>query len=210
MVHYLLYSQRELNPYFTSQRIVELGWLGNITVIMEHFTTLVEQEQEPLSVERAMELLEKGARTLVTRLVHQSDGKRPYTKVHASTAKGTDHSPLLLLLLQQSRMRSQMPDFEMSLQDPDVKFTYEEEADPELFFVPYIWEVIYRETCQELHWVPESIIVFDLGGEDELSGSRGGGKGLSGSLDGSEDKGSLGNGRLPLVEAPTQILTMNV
>jgi len=67
VVHYLLYSQRELIPYFRNPIIADLGFLGNIPVIMEHFSTIVEAEQETLSVERAMELLEKGARTLVTR-----------------------------------------------------------------------------------------------------------------------------------------------
>ena len=34
----------------------------------------------------------------------------------------------------------------MTEQDPDLKFAYEEESDPERFFVPYIWEVIVART----------------------------------------------------------------
>lgn len=37
--------------------------------------------------------------------------------------------------------------------EPDFSFTYEEEADPEVFFVPYVWEVIVCViTASSLEW----------------------------------------------------------
>jgi len=42
-------------------------------------------------------------------------------------------------------------------------FTYEEEADPETFFVPYIWEVIVCvATSSVLEWSKPNILVFPL------------------------------------------------
>ena len=42
-------------------------------------------------------------------------------------------------------------------------FTYEEEADPEIFFVPYVWEVIVCcATASSIEWVKPDIRVFPL------------------------------------------------
>lgn len=45
----------------------------------------------------------------------------------------------------------------------DFRFTYEEEADPENFFVPYIWEVIVcAVTASSVEWNRDKIQVFPL------------------------------------------------
>eukprot|EP00558_Chaetoceros_sp_UNC1202_P001337 CAMPEP_0197256810 /NCGR_PEP_ID=MMETSP1429-20130617/76662_1 /TAXON_ID=49237 /ORGANISM="Chaetoceros sp., Strain UNC1202" /LENGTH=228 /DNA_ID=CAMNT_0042720479 /DNA_START=486 /DNA_END=1172 /DNA_ORIENTATION=- len=45
----------------------------------------------------------------------------------------------------------------------DFKFTYEEEADPETFFIPYVWEVIVSTvTSSSLEWDKSNIKVFAL------------------------------------------------
>lgn len=45
----------------------------------------------------------------------------------------------------------------------DFTFTYEEEADPEIFFVPYLWEVIVCVlTASMLEWDKANIKVFPL------------------------------------------------
>lgn len=42
-------------------------------------------------------------------------------------------------------------------------FTYEEEADPEIFFVPYVWEVIVcAVTSSSVEWNKSRIQVFPL------------------------------------------------
>ena len=42
-------------------------------------------------------------------------------------------------------------------------FTYEEEADPETFFVPYVWEVIVCcATASSIEWAKSEIRVFPL------------------------------------------------
>ena len=45
----------------------------------------------------------------------------------------------------------------------DFTFSYEEEADPEIFFVPYVWEVIVCAiTGSSLEWDKDKIQVFPL------------------------------------------------
>ncbi len=45
----------------------------------------------------------------------------------------------------------------------DFTFTYEEEADPEIFFVPYVWDVIVcAVTASSIEWDRSQIRVFPL------------------------------------------------
>lgn len=45
----------------------------------------------------------------------------------------------------------------------DFRFTYEEEADPEIFFVPYMWEVLVCcVSASTLEWNKSEIKVFAL------------------------------------------------
>ena len=41
---------------------------------------------------------------------------------------------------------------------PDLKFKYVEEEQPEDFFVPYVWTLVYK-SCN-LYWSSESILIF--------------------------------------------------
>lgn len=59
-------------------------------------------------------------------------------------------------------------------QREDFTFTYEEEADPEIFFLPYVWEVIVCVvTAGNMDWATDRIQVFalldELEGEDEAA-----------------------------------------
>jgi hypothetical protein len=48
-------------------------------------------------------------------------------------------------------------------------FTYEEETDPEIFFVPYVWELIVCVvTSSMLEWNKERILVFPLLEADDV------------------------------------------
>ena len=49
----------------------------------------------------------------------------------------------------------------------EFTFTYEEEADPEIFFVPYVWEVVTCVvTASTLEWNKDKIKVFALSREE--------------------------------------------
>jgi hypothetical protein len=50
----------------------------------------------------------------------------------------------------------------------DFTFTYEEEADPEIFFIPYVWEVVVCvATASSIEWEKEKIMAFELLQEEE-------------------------------------------
>lgn len=52
--------------------------------------------------------------------------------------------------------------------EDDFNFTYEEEADPEIFFVPYVWETIVTTvTASSIEWDKDKILAFDLLEEEE-------------------------------------------
>jgi len=45
----------------------------------------------------------------------------------------------------------------------DIAFTYEEEMDPETFFVPYVWEtIVCAVTSGTIEWKKENIQAFTL------------------------------------------------
>lgn len=51
----------------------------------------------------------------------------------------------------------------------DFTFTYEEEADPEIFFVPYLWEVVVcAVTASNIEWQKNDIQIFPLLDVDEV------------------------------------------
>lgn len=49
-------------------------------------------------------------------------------------------------------------------------FTYEEEADPEVFFVPYVWDVVVCAlTASSIEWQKERIQVFPALPEEDVT-----------------------------------------
>ena len=55
-------------------------------------------------------------------------------------------------------------------QPEDYTFTYEEEADPEIFFIPYVWEVIVCViTSSTIEWDKNQIRIFPLLDVEEYS-----------------------------------------
>jgi hypothetical protein len=45
----------------------------------------------------------------------------------------------------------------------DFTYTYQEEADPEVFFVPYVWEVaVCCVTSSDIEWMKDNIRIFPL------------------------------------------------
>lgn len=58
----------------------------------------------------------------------------------------------------------------------DFRFTYEEEADPEIFFVPYVWEIICScVSASTLEWNKRRIKVFALLEYEEINNDHGAG-----------------------------------
>ena len=69
---------------------------------------------------------------------------------------------LKVLAEQVSTVREAVSDSRKKDSD-DFTFTYEEEADPEIFFVPYLWEVIVcAVTASSIEWQKNDIQIFPL------------------------------------------------
>jgi hypothetical protein len=61
------------------------------------------------------------------------------------------------------RIREAVVDRRKRPENEDFTFTYEEEADPEIFFVPYVWEVIVCVvTSSSVAWDKNQIQIFPL------------------------------------------------
>ena len=77
-------------------------------------------------------------------------------------------------ILQEHRDELQGAVSERRRKEEDFTFTYEEEADPEVFFVPYVWEVIVGAvTSGTLDWNQDEIRVFALLDKVEVVNSNG-------------------------------------
>jgi hypothetical protein len=64
-----------------------------------------------------------------------------------------DHAETLKQVATDAKKRSSTEDL----------FTYEEESDPEVFFVPYVWEIIVSVvTSSSIEWDTDKIKVFAL------------------------------------------------
>jgi hypothetical protein len=52
----------------------------------------------------------------------------------------------------------------------DFSFTHEDDADPEIFFIPYVWEVVVCVTTViSIEWEKENTIAFKLLQEQEAT-----------------------------------------
>ncbi|KAK9408809.1 dymeclin-like [Crotalus adamanteus] len=50
-------------------------------------------------------------------------------------------------------------DISESLKFPELKFKYVEEEQPEEFFIPYVWSLVYNSAVA-LYWNPQDIRLF--------------------------------------------------
>ena len=137
--------------------------------------------------------IEKNLHVVYALLYHQADFKRllatkdsPFKKneVHRiqtviSTAAAiidedgsarTAPKALKILTDHIDQVREAVTDRRRRSEPEDFSFTYEEEADPEIFFVPYVWEVIVCVvTACSIEWNKDRIQVFPLLEEEEES-----------------------------------------
>ncbi|KAI2491903.1 hypothetical protein MHU86_22669 [Fragilaria crotonensis] len=88
--------------------------------------------------------------------------------VHDNGDARTAPKALMVLKLNMDKLKEASE----AIQEADFTFTYEEEADPEVFFVPYIWEVVVCVvTSSTIEWDTSRIQVFPLLDEEEEANS---------------------------------------
>jgi hypothetical protein len=89
--------------------------------------------------------------TLEASAVIQEEGARTAPKALKVLEEQIDR---LQKVADKKRKKEQLDDF---------TFTYEEEADPEIFFVPYVWEtIVCAVTSSTIEWKKDEIRVFAL------------------------------------------------
>ncbi len=111
-----------------------------IRAVMKEADKMI-QEASARNAQQSMEILQKN--------VHVLKGLKV-----GSTQRGRIGS--------ESSVDSTMSDSTMNGME-DFKFTYEEESDPETFFVPYVWDVIVSTvTSNSLEWDRMNIKVFAI------------------------------------------------
>lgn len=104
--------------------------------------------------------------TEAVRIIDQ-DGSNARTAQKALKALG-DHIHLILEVVKERSIAGRNnKSLQYQSTEEDFTFTYEEEADPEIFFVPYVWEVIVCVmTSASMEWDKSRIKVFPLLGID--------------------------------------------
>ena len=151
LIYALTYLQRDFYDIMSARGSpFKAPDVGSIITIISQADKIIQEDGTASSAEQTMAVLESD--TSVEKL-------KAVTK--KSPSPGTQ------------RERSNSVDSassDMSVAGGDFTFTYEEEADPEIFFVPYLWEVIVCTlTASSLEWEKEKIRVFPLL-EDALVG----------------------------------------
>ena len=108
-----------------------------------------------------MKLVQK-VTTEAIRIIDQ-DGKNTRTAQKALKAL-SDHIHQLVDAVKESSTNGRNnKSIDYQSTEDDFTFTYEEEADPEIFFVPYVWDVIVCVmTSSTMEWDKSHINVFPL------------------------------------------------
>jgi len=80
-----------------------------------------------------------------------------------STRSAEDALAILRASVEALKSKNQNHEEWSAESDEDFAFSYEEESDPEIFFLPYVWEVIVCAISSSiLEWDKKNIKVFPL------------------------------------------------
>lgn len=140
LVYALVYHQRELTTVLNAKaspfQQVDVERIHNVIANANE----IIQEASARTAEKSMEALTKNVDDLKRRM------KRKVLNSNSSS----------------SSVDSSFSDSTMTGME-DFKFTYEEESDPETFFVPYVWEVVVcTVTSGSLEWNRANIKAFQV------------------------------------------------
>mmetsp|Transcript_12372 Transcript_12372/g.17843 ORF Transcript_12372/g.17843 Transcript_12372/m.17843 type:complete len:946 (-) Transcript_12372:3-2840(-) len=133
LVYALVYLQDDFDGAVKSAMFTTE--LGRIPWIIAQADSIIRGDGQTITAVQAMDVLRNDVKSLKT--------SRPGMEHEDSNLSDTSNTD--------------------SIFDADCTFTYEEEADPEIFFVPYVWEVIVCVvTASFLEWNKSTIRVFPL------------------------------------------------
>jgi len=151
LIYALVYHQRDFNTVLRAKRSpFRPSDTEKIASVMKVADEII-LNASARTAEKALEELNKFVDTLKGN--KSSSGKSSSSRTRGGATSPTDESTISTASSSTSTI-SGMEDF---------RFTYEEEADPEIFFVPYLWEIIVSAvTASTLEWHKKKIKAFAL------------------------------------------------
>merc|ERR1712071_9894 len=128
LLYSLIYHETDINDALKNRACpFKKSDVDKILSIIQHASSCINDTENTLTVAHAMDILHRSIQTIMS-LPSDSDD---------NSSEGN--------ALDEKSHNSEL--------EPDFSFTYEEEADPEVFFVPYVWEVIVCViTASSLEW----------------------------------------------------------
>uniref|UniRef100_A0A7S3QAK0 Dymeclin n=2 Tax=Chaetoceros debilis TaxID=122233 RepID=A0A7S3QAK0_9STRA len=167
LVYALVYHRRDLNT------IVKAKSTPFRPVDTEKIRTVIAKADELIQgasarrADESMKVLEQNVHVLKGTHASSSRGTRSRLNSESSHSEGGSGASV-------ASLDSTISDSTMNGME-DFKFTYEEEGDPETFFVPYIWDVIVSTvTSNTLEWDRMNIEVFPIMHHVEMTMEMGG------------------------------------
>jgi len=150
LVYALVYHQADFHSVISKKNSPFTGAeIGSIDRVITKAASLIQQDGDARTAPKAFQLLENSVDLLkAAALSGQSRLSKSDQETDSSAASSSGGSNSSGILLEDTG---------------DFTFTYEEEADPEIFFIPYVWEVIVcAVTAGTIDWDSNHIQVFPL------------------------------------------------
>ncbi|XP_042766926.1 dymeclin isoform X3 [Panthera onca] len=145
LVYALLYKRDLFEQFRTHPSFQDI--MQNIDLVITFFSSRLLQAGAELSVERVLEIIKQGAvalpkdRLKLSRLLRHTRGAHIFENVYLNL------QPCWLSVARQKF--------------PELKFKYVEEEQPEEFFIPYVWSLVYNSAVG-LYWNPQDIQLFTM------------------------------------------------
>ncbi|XP_042818497.1 dymeclin isoform X2 [Panthera tigris] len=145
LVYALLYKRDLFEQFRTHPSFQDI--MQNIDLVITFFSSRLLQAGAELSVERVLEIIKQGAvalpkdRLKLSRLLRHTRGAHIFENVYLNL------QPCWLSVVRQKF--------------PELKFKYVEEEQPEEFFIPYVWSLVYNSAVG-LYWNPQDIQLFTM------------------------------------------------
>jgi len=143
LLYSLLLEQRELIR-ISNSNLFKHGELESIVALMKRALDIIQKQGSGMSAEDTMDILKRNVSDIKA-YSHQEGISRNRTNSDDSLA--SDASDL-----------------------GNLTFTYEEEEDPEIFFIPYIWDVVVCSiSSATIEWKRDKVNVFPLNEKVDLN-----------------------------------------
>ena len=131
LVYALLYDRKVFDPFLSNPSVQDI--IINIETVLTYFTNRIEIGERTLSPEEVLETIK------------HSSLQWPSEKLKVSS--------LDYFYYQYFKILIQLQKF------PELRFRYVEDEQPEDFFIPYIWSLVFH--CSDIFWSSQKILLFN-------------------------------------------------